>query len=90
MKFWILLAAVIGYLIPDLWDSMLIWAKFRPVYPFTIFVVSTSPGWLFFRSRLAVGLVNAVIYGVVAYFIALGAKKCRRQLRSSPAELTPS
>ena len=89
MKFWILLAAVIGYHVQDLWDFLLIWAKFRPEYPFIIFVMATSPGWLFFRSRLVVGLVNAVVYGVVAYSIALGAKKCH-QLRTSPAEPAPS
>jgi hypothetical protein len=46
--------------------------------------MTTSPGWLFFRPRLLVGLTNAVVYGVVAYAIALGAKK-RRQLRHNPA-----
>jgi hypothetical protein len=77
-------AAVIGYHVQDVWDFLLIWVRFRPEYPFTIFVMTTSPGWLFFRSRLLVGLTNALVYGVVAYAIALGAKK-RRQLRDNPA-----
>jgi hypothetical protein len=75
VKFWILVTAVIGYHVPDVWDFLRIWAKFRPEYPFTIFVMTTSPGWLFFRPRLLVGLTNALVYGVVAYAIAVGAKK---------------
>lgn len=85
MKFWILLAAVIGYHVPDVWDSLHIWAKFRPEYPFTIFVYATCPGWLFFTPRLFVGLTNALVYGVVAYALALGAKKLR-QLRGNHTE----
>ena len=84
MKFWILVAAVIGYHVQDVWEFLLTWARFRPEYPFTIFVVTTSPGWLFFRSRLLVGLTNALVYGVFAYAIALGARK-RRQSRHNPA-----
>ena len=83
VKFWILLAAVVGYHVQDVWNFLLIWVKFRPEYPFTIFVMTTSPGWLFFRSSLLVGLTNALVYGVVSYAVAIAAKK-RRQLRSSP------
>jgi hypothetical protein len=83
LKFWILVAAVIGYHIQDLWD-LLLWAKFRPEYPFTIFVYATCPGWLFFRPRLFVGLTNALVYGAIAYSLALGAKKIR-QLRGNHA-----
>ena len=79
MRFWILLAAVVGYHVQDVWNFLLIWAKFRPAYPFSIFVLTTCPGWLFFRSSLLVGLSNAVVYGVVAYAIALAAKKFRQQ-----------
>lgn len=85
MKFWILLAAVIGYHVPDVWYFLLIWAKFRPEYPFTIFVYTTCPGWLFFTSQLFVGLTNALVYGLVAYALALGAKKLRR-LRGNDTE----
>jgi hypothetical protein len=84
VKFWILVAAVIGYHVQDMWDFLLIWARFRPEYPFTIFVMTTSPGWLFFRSHLMVGLTDALVYGVVAYAIALGVKK-RHQLRHNAA-----
>ena len=83
MKFWILLVAVVGYHVQDVWDFLLIWAKFRPGYPFTIFVMATCPGWLFFTSRLAVGLTNAFVYGVIAYAIARAVKK-RRPLRHNP------
>jgi len=79
VKFWILLIAVVGFHVQDVWDFLLVWTKFRPEYPFTIFVLATCPGWLFFRSRLFVGLVNALVYALVAYAIALGAK--RYQLR---------
>ena len=79
MKLWILMAAVIGYHIQDVWVFLHIWARFRPEYPFTIFVITTSPGWLFFRSHFMVGLTNALVYSVVAYAVALGLKK-RRQL----------
>ena len=78
MRFWISLAAVVGYHVQDVWDFLMIWVKFRPEYPFTIFVYTTCPGWLFFTSRLFVGLTNALVYGVVAYAIALGAKKLRQ------------
>jgi hypothetical protein len=46
--------------------------------------MATSPGWLFFRSYLIVGLMNALVYGVVAYAIALGVRK-RRQVRHNLA-----
>jgi hypothetical protein len=78
------LAAVIGYHVQDVWDFLLVWARFRPEYPFTIFVMITSPGWLFFRSRLMVGLTNALVYGVFTCAIALIVKK-RHQLRHNPA-----
>lgn len=85
MKFWILVAAVIGYHVSDVWDFLLIWERFRPEYPFTIFVMTTSPGYLFFRPHLLVGLTNALVYGVLAYAVALGEKK-RRQFRDNPAQ----
>ncbi len=81
MKFWILLAAVVGFHVQDVWDFLLIWAKFRPEYPCTIFVLATCPGWIFFRSRLFVGLVNAFAYALIAYAIALGAKRCQLRTR---------
>jgi hypothetical protein len=84
VKFWILLAAVIGYHTQDVWDFLLMRAKFRPQYPFTILIYATCPGWLFFRPQLLVGLTNALVYGVVACLLALGAKKLR-QLRGNHA-----
>jgi hypothetical protein len=58
----------------DLWDFLLVWEKSRPEYPFAISVMTTSPGWHVFTSRLAVGLTNPAVFVVVAYAIALGAK----------------
>ena len=84
MKFWILLAAVVGYHVQDLWGFLLIWKHFRPEYPFTIFVMATSPGWLFFSSQLFVGLTNALVYGVVAYAIALGFARGRKLHGATP------
>jgi hypothetical protein len=84
VKFWILLSAMVGYHVQDVWDFLLVWRGFRPEYPFTIFVMTSCPGWWFFTSRLMVGLTNAVVYAVVAFSIGFGVKK-RRQLRNNLA-----
>jgi hypothetical protein len=75
VKFWILVAAVIGYHFLMYGISCGFGRNFVLNIPFTIFVMTSSPGRLFFRPRLLVGLTNALVYGVVAYTIALGAKK---------------
>lgn len=67
MKFWILSAAVVGYNVQYVWDLLLDWFSFRPEYPFTLFVVAISPGYLLFRSHLLVGLTNALVYGVAVW-----------------------
>jgi len=78
MRFWILLAALIGYHIQDVWYFLLIWKHYHPEYPGMVVHAIFSPGWLFFRSYLFVGLANAVVYGVVAYLILLTVAKFRR------------
>ncbi len=78
MKFSILLAAVVGYHVQDVWDFFLIYMHYRPTYPGMIVQVIFSPGWLFFRSRLFVGLTNALVYGAVAYLVLIFIAKSRR------------
>jgi hypothetical protein len=70
VKFWIILAAVVGYNVQYVWDLLRDWFIYRPEYPFTFFVVATSPGYLLFRSHLRVGLTNALVYGVVFWAVA--------------------
>ena len=70
VKFWIILAAVLGFNVQYVWDLLRDWFIYRPEYPFTFFVVATSPGTLLFRSHLHVGLTNAFVYGVVFWVIA--------------------
>jgi hypothetical protein len=70
VKFWVVLAAVVGYNVQYVWDLLLDWFRFRPEYPFTIFVVTTSPGYLLSRSHLLVGLTNALVYGVTTWVVA--------------------
>jgi hypothetical protein len=69
-KFWIILAALVGYNVQYVWDLLRDWFIYRPEYPFTFFVLATSPGYLFFRSHLLVGLTNALVYGVAIWVIA--------------------
>jgi len=82
MRFWILLAAVVGYHIPDVWDFLLIWKRYQPEYPGMVVYAIVSPGWLFFRSRLFQGLANATVYGVVACLVLLTIDRFRRSRNS--------
>jgi hypothetical protein len=78
MRFWILLAALVGYHIPDVWNFLVTWKRYRPEYPGMVVYAIFSPGWLFFHSRLFVGLANAVVYGVIAYLVLLTVAKVRK------------
>lgn len=69
MRFWILLAAALGYNVQYVWDLLLDWFIIRREYPFTIFMAITSPGHLLFRSHFLVGLTNALLYGMVVWAI---------------------
>ena len=84
MRFWVLLAAVIGYHIQDVWDYLLIWRNYHPEYHGMIVEAIFSPGCLFFAPRLLIGLVNASVYGVMAYLLLFSAAKVRR-LRGRPS-----
>jgi hypothetical protein len=56
MRFWILLAAVIGYHIEDVWDYLLIYRHYHPEYPGMVVQAVFCPGVFFFVglfSRLA-------------------------------------
>jgi hypothetical protein len=78
MRFWILLAALVGYHIPDVWCFLIIWKHYRPEYPGMVVYAIVSPGWLLFHSRFFIGLANAVVYGLVAYLVLLTVAKFRR------------
>jgi hypothetical protein len=78
MRFWILLAALIGYHIPDVWNFLITWRHYRPEYPGVVVYAIVSPGALLFRPSLFVGLANAAVYGVVAYLALLTIAKVRR------------
>jgi hypothetical protein len=80
MRFWTLLAALVGYHIPDVWNFLLIWKHYRPEYPGMVVYAIVSPGWLFFHSRLFVGLANATVYGVIAYLVLLTIARFRQPL----------
>jgi len=49
MRFWILLAALVGYHVQDVWDFLIIWKHYRPEYPAMVIYAIFSPGWLFRR-----------------------------------------
>ncbi len=83
MRFWILLAVVIGYHVQDIWDFLLIYKHYHPEYPGMVVEAILSPGWLLFRSRLFVGLTNATVYGVVAYLVLISIAKFRRNAASA-------
>jgi hypothetical protein len=78
MRFWILLAAVIGYHIEDVWVFLLISKHYHPGYPGRIIEAVFSPGWLLFRSYFAMDLANAFIYGVISCLVFLAIAKLRR------------
>jgi hypothetical protein len=82
MRFWILLAALIGYHIPDVWNFLRIWKHYRPEYPGMVVYAIVSPGWLFFHSSLFVGLANAAVYGLIAYLVLLAIAKVRKFRRA--------
>jgi hypothetical protein len=89
MRFWILLAALIGYHVPDVWNFLIIWEHYRPEYPGMVVYAIVSPGWLFFHSSLFIGLTNAVIYGMIAYLVSLAIAKLRKSRRArNSKELT--
>ena len=73
-----MLMAVIGYHVQDVWDFLLIHMHYHPEYPGMAVQVIFSPGWLFFQSRLFVGLTNAIIYGVIGYLLLACCPKFRR------------
>jgi len=77
MRFWILLAALVGYHIPDVWSFLIIWKHYRPEYPGMVVYAIVSPGSLLFHSSLFVGLTNAATYGVIAYLVLLTIAKFR-------------
>lgn len=78
MRFWILLAAVIGYHVQDVWYFLIISKHYRPEYQGMVVYAIFSPGWMLFHSGFLVGLANAAIYGVIAYLALLIAKFCKR------------
>ena len=77
MRFWILLAAVIGYHVQDVWLYLLIWKHYHPGYPGMIVETIFSPGSFFFAPSLLVELMNAAVYGVIAYLVLLTSAKLR-------------
>ncbi len=78
MRFWILLAAVVGYHVQDLWEYLIIWKHYRPEYPGMVVYAIFSPAWLYFHSRLLIGLADAAVYGAVAFFVVFFIAKFRR------------
>jgi|ERR1700721_1398011 len=78
MRFWILLAALIGYHVTDVWDYLLIWRHYHPKYPGMVVFAIASPGWLLFRSHLFIGLANALVYALIAYLLLLIVARFRR------------
>ena len=71
MRFWVLLAALIGYHGPDVWTFLIIWKHYRPEYPGMVVYAIVSLGSLLFHSSLFIGLANAVVYGLLTYLISL-------------------
>ena len=82
MRFWILLAAVVGYHIPDVWLFLIMRKHYSPEYPGMVVYAIFSPGWLFFRSSLLIGVANALVYGVIAYLVLLAVAKFRKFRRA--------
>ncbi len=83
MRFWVLLAAVVGYHVHDLWTFLIIWKHYRPEYTGMVVYAIFSPGWLLFHSSLFIGLANAVTYGLIAYLVLLTLNKFRRPSSST-------
>jgi hypothetical protein len=78
-RFWIPLAAVVGYHVQDIWDFFRVWKNYRPGYPGTIAEAIFSPGWLFFSPSLFIGLFNAAVYAVVISLVLRGIKGWRHR-----------
>ncbi len=79
MRFWILLAAVIGYHVQDVWAFLIIWRHYRPEYQGMLVHAFFSPGSMLFHSGLFVGLTDAAVYGVITYLVLLSISKLRRR-----------
>ena len=80
MRFWILLAVVIGYHIEDVWLYLLIFRHYRPEYPGMVVQAIFCPGVVLFGGLMG-RPTNAIIYGVIAYVVLLVISKIKR-LRS--------
>jgi len=78
MRFWILLAAVIGYHIEDVWLYLLIYRHYHPEYPGMVVQAIFCPGFLFFRVGLFARLTNALVYGIIAYVMFLTITKIKQ------------
>jgi hypothetical protein len=76
-SFFVLVTGAVAYHTQDFWNFLLVSAHFRPEYPLTVLLLITCPGWLFYRSRFAVGLTNAILYGAVAVTVALLIRNAR-------------
>jgi hypothetical protein len=77
MRFWVLLAGVIGYHVQDVWNFLIIWKHYRPEYQGMVVYAILSPGSMLFRSSLFIGLTNASVYAVIAYLVLLSIAKLR-------------
>ena len=82
MRFWILLAAVIGYHVQDVWYYLTFCKHYRPEYQGMLVYAIVAPGWMLFHSYLFIGLTNAAIYAVVAYLLLL-VPRLLRKLKAS-------
>jgi hypothetical protein len=68
VKFWIVLAAVVGYSVQYVWDLPLDWFIIRRVHPFTIFMAITSPGYLFLHTHFEFPLTCGPPIGMKVHF----------------------
>ncbi len=78
MRFWILLAAVVGYHIEDVWFYLIIYRHYRPEYPGMVVQAIFCPGLLFFGVGLVGRLTNALIYGIIVYAVLLAIAKIKQ------------
>jgi hypothetical protein len=85
VRFWILLAAVIGYHVEDVWDYLLIFRHYRPEYPGMVVQAIFCPGALLFGGLIG-RLANALVYAVIAYVALLAINKIKR---TRPQGFTP-